>query len=373
MLKLERGTIERSNETLTVALPARGSIVYLIGVLVWFVFMIIIIGGNVMASDLKLAMPVVLVFGALLAVAVGAVVSLMLWVFIGQEVITVRGSVMELSRRMPGRRFDVRVFSLNGVGEMRGDTVGDVRPATRGWSHIFGLSGGTIAFEYEGATHRFGARLSPGDAHIVIANIMAASDVRVDEAREDPAYHEATVLERGRGILIEVPPARVKSVTSTSAMFLLIVGVAIVMTGLAGVSGAIKGDVALFVVVFPVLVIVIGGWALLTLAANLWRRETVAVDENTIVIIRHVLGMDFRTELAIVPEAKLWLDAQHSEEAQMGGRFQRGIVMKAPLNVGPIVYQGARGQLFRFGNGLSRSEAAFLVSRIHEKSPSLID
>jgi hypothetical protein len=118
----------------------------------------------------------------------------------------------------------------------------------------------------------------------------------------------------------------------------------------------------------------IGAGFVFQIVWNLWRRETIAVDNDVILIDRTLFGWHRRERLRIVPEAKLYYG--HSRRLgtsrSIGLDGDRGIALRIGVNFGPIVYRAGRLER-RFGEGLSEAEARYLIERIHAKSPSLID
>lgn len=374
-LPLERGRLTRELHGLTIELAPTVRPLLKLGLFAWLGMAAAVMAG--LATSATSAEPEVkIVFMSIFGLFAAIAVFLLTWSAAGCEVVRVERNSMRVSRHLCGVPWGTKTFDLRRVKEMRVDDYwtsdGDaVRAASLdGWSRMFGLTGGVVAFEHGHSTHRFGALISAGDARIVIANIVAIARPGVDEIDLDrPILRRALMIERRGGVLIEVPPSRVRSTAGVALLFMAILLVMMLVAALGDVQGLEDPFLWLPALAFWVVMFI---WAGFVFAMTMWRQETIAVDDNRLVVERRLLGVVQRVEFVVVPEARLWLDEGHSDELRMGGYSRRGAVLPTSLNVGPIVYQ-APGRTVRFGDGLSRTEAQHIVHRIHEKSPSLVN
>lgn len=95
---------------------------------------------------------------------------LLLWVLTGKEVINVSSNELQHVRKVPGLRWS---------REYRLTFVKDVRFVRQYYAHMhpgytlewWGLSGGSIAFDYGRSTHRFGAFLEEAEAKEIVDKI----------------------------------------------------------------------------------------------------------------------------------------------------------------------------------------------------------
>ena len=100
------------------------------------------------------------------------------WQVGGREVIVIHKSIMEL-RRENGLKQDSRTFDLQSVRNLRFDPNSMIpdfalspEKASRSMQVMLRSKGGTIAFDYNGLTHRFGIGLSEIEANRLISEIL---------------------------------------------------------------------------------------------------------------------------------------------------------------------------------------------------------
>jgi hypothetical protein len=94
-----------------------------------------------------------------------------LWSAFGKEVVTVGYGDLILKRDILGcgRR---RVFPVSEVSNLRARDLRGAAPQRRsGPQSLFDLSGGVIAFDSGGQTHRFGIQLGDNEAQEVVARL----------------------------------------------------------------------------------------------------------------------------------------------------------------------------------------------------------
>ena len=116
--------------------------------------------------------PLVILSVALIAwAAVGLwVASFWLWFAFGKEVITIAEGKLILRNEILGHGRS-KEFPLARVKDLRASGLFGSFFAWSGVLKVYGLSGGVIAFEFEGGSHRFGKLLEEDEAREVVKEL----------------------------------------------------------------------------------------------------------------------------------------------------------------------------------------------------------
>ena len=374
---LERGRIDRQGRDLTITIPSPAPLFQLAFMTAWCGFFVygyaFLSGAKQRASasaDPNVALMMAVMLGAFLFV--GAL--LWLWMAFGREVVSIKDGRMSVTRQIFFIPLHWRNYDVAKLRELRVDwkpipSFNDASRDPEVVGRFWGYSGGSVAFEHGGDVQRLAINASEADARAIVEHISSCTETPLETAadRTQPEYLESRVIERNRGILIEVPPPKLKAVTGYT-MFAMVIA-SFIFWVFAGIPAP-----PAFTIVFVLVGAGITAAFLFQFAWNLWRRETIAVDNDVIVIDRQLFGWHRRERLRIVPEAKLYYERSRrlTTTRHVGTDRGRGAALMTGINFGPIVYRAGKLQR-RFGEGLSESEALYLLERIHAKSPSLID
>jgi hypothetical protein len=230
-LKLERGRIDKGRDGLTITIPAPGRVQVRLLLLAW------VTGWGLIGGEhpFRLWRPNglgpphgnVLVWG-------GALLSagyVMLWNFFGREVVRLNATTLTVVRQIFGTAVRTRRYEVVRMRGLRADvleviTLSDLSQGEiSGTGRAYGVTGWSVAFQYDGKPQRFGINLVESDARIIVAHMNALSPVAESAGREPLVEPRARVIERGRGMMILIPPARDTSVTAYSIFFLFVASV----------------------------------------------------------------------------------------------------------------------------------------------------
>jgi len=98
------------------------------------------------------------------------------WLVVGREVIQLRDRALVIKRSIFGKG-PSRSFAISGIIDLRASNFG-VSSMSLSYSFArMGLVGGSIAFEYNGKTQRFGIDLEESDAKALLVAIRARFDI----------------------------------------------------------------------------------------------------------------------------------------------------------------------------------------------------
>jgi hypothetical protein len=169
-----RATIDQRGRELTIRIPAKRILFVVAFLAFWMVAWSVGLASAVGSLGGDVGETVFLVgwLGAWI-VAGGAVLLVIAWSLAGREEVGADAGRLVTARVLgPWRR--ARTFAARDVR--------DLRVATSGWNPwdfrsvwaFWGLSGGSIAFDYGARTHRFGAALDEAEAKQLIPRIEAA-------------------------------------------------------------------------------------------------------------------------------------------------------------------------------------------------------
>ena len=94
----------------------------------------------------------------------------MLWQVLGKEIVTVRGQTLQTRRDIGGFGFG-KEYDLPRMRDLRVEQVGFNPLEFSSSLQLWGIGGGTIAFDYGAKTYRFGAGLDEAEAKLAVTAI----------------------------------------------------------------------------------------------------------------------------------------------------------------------------------------------------------
>lgn len=97
-------------------------------------------------------------------------ISTWLWNFKGKEIIIFTGVELQHIRQVAGLRWS-KEYELASVRNLRGQAQMSSIIGSRNPMDFWGLTGGSISFDYGHSTHRFGAQLDEAEANYIVSTI----------------------------------------------------------------------------------------------------------------------------------------------------------------------------------------------------------
>lgn len=93
-----------------------------------------------------------------------------LWNLKGQEIINLSGSELQHIRRLPLFQRS-KEYDLSSVSKLRTQVPDSSAFASRNGMEFWGISGGSVAFDYGHSTHKFGVQLDEAEANHIVTTI----------------------------------------------------------------------------------------------------------------------------------------------------------------------------------------------------------
>jgi hypothetical protein len=165
-----RATIEGGPEGLKIVIPARSNLFALIFLGIWLVGWCMGEATAIarVASTGKIAEdPLLLMWLTVWTVGGCVAVYSWLWMLAGKEHLLMGSSVLRMKRDILGLG-RTRTYELFKIRNLRVATQPAVPRNSRSVFRPWGLTGGPIAFDFEGEIIRFGGPLDPGEAQMIV-------------------------------------------------------------------------------------------------------------------------------------------------------------------------------------------------------------
>lgn len=166
-----RSAIEETTSDLQITIPAKKSYLLILFLSFWLVGWAV---GEVtaLAMILKTETPKLFMLAWLGAWTVGGAFAMYIWLWnvMGQEIINLSNTELRHVRRLPVFQRS-KEYDLSAVSKLRVQAQNSSMFSAHAAMEFWGISGGSVMFDYGHSTHKFGVQLDEAEANHIVTII----------------------------------------------------------------------------------------------------------------------------------------------------------------------------------------------------------